>query len=228
MFEFGNQMSRNHLIDRSLLRSPGNNETWHEERTIILLWDSSPWSGIGYKQNNNNNKHACIPLTPNMYNFPCTTTEAAPLRGGGLMESGDNITRDHLKHWRSLCNLGVERSDGRTFKGPAPILSGSAWLTSMADRFPRNASKPQPVLFHAASNVASLTWPRWQGKRSDDNCFFWRRAGRDRYENSVTTRDKTKSARILVPWYGVLKNRDCKITVIYTGMCQCAIWTTTD
>lgn len=60
-----------------------------------------------------------IVRTPNMNNFPRTTTEAAPERGGGTHELGDSATRDHVRDWRSA----GARGEGNRAVGPAASSS---------------------------------------------------------------------------------------------------------
>ena len=59
-----------------------------------------------------------------MNNFPRTTTEAAPERGGGTTDAGESDTRDHVKDCRST----TPRGDGNRADGPAASSSSIAPL----------------------------------------------------------------------------------------------------
>lgn len=54
-----------------------------------------------------------------MNNFPRTTTDAAPERGGGTHEVADSATRDHVRDCRSV----DKRAEGEGGVGPAAIIA---------------------------------------------------------------------------------------------------------
>jgi hypothetical protein len=63
--------------------------------------------------------HKCEVRTPNINNFPLTTTDAAPERGGGTHELADSVTRDHV----SDCRSAGMRGEGNRAVGPAASSS---------------------------------------------------------------------------------------------------------
>lgn len=136
--------------------------------------------------------HKCEVRTPNINNFPLTTTDAAPERGGGTHELADSVTRDHV----SDCRSAGMRGEGNRAVGPAASSSSiiilSCSLAPSADsqavakhlnmQFCRIDGKMQDFVLLYSEYVgpkpqgvvlACLSWPTTHHVLGLGTCVYW-------------------------------------------------------